>query len=102
VPRLHLAIEPSASTGTVVAYLYDVDAFGTGGLITHAPVGWSSATPGQTLVLDELLTATAYDLPPGHRLGLVVDTEDDLYFDSNPLGATLAFRGGSWLDLPLR
>ncbi|HEU4533908.1 MAG TPA: CocE/NonD family hydrolase [Polyangiaceae bacterium] len=101
-PRLHLTVEPSAAAGTVVAYLYDVDAFGTGALVAHAPVTWLAATPGQPLALDLRLPAAAYNVPAGHRFGLVVDTEDDLYFEANPFASSLDFVGQSWLDLPLR
>lgn len=101
-PSLHLTVKPSAATGTLVAYFYDVDALGTGALITHAPVTWKAATPNKALALDLILPVTAYNVPAGHRLGLVVDTEDPLYFEENPFGASVTFVGNSWLDVPLR
>jgi hypothetical protein len=45
---------------------------------------------------------TAYTVPSGHKLALVVDTEDALYLDANAFGSGITFTGASWLDLPLR
>jgi hypothetical protein len=82
----------------VVAYLYDVDALGTGKLVTHAPVTWKDGGAR----LEVPLQATSYDVPAGHRLALVVDTVDALYADAGALGAPLELAGPAWLDLPLR
>jgi predicted acyl esterase len=95
--RLRARQQPA---GTVVAYLYDVDALGTGRLVTHAPMTWTGA--GREVSLDVALPATSYDVPAGHRLALVVDTVDPLYADAGRLGAPLTFAGPSWLDLPVR
>ncbi|RKH52507.1 CocE/NonD family hydrolase [Corallococcus llansteffanensis] len=98
---LRLRVTPSTSSGTVVAYLYDLTG-DYGSLITHVPLSWHGATPGTPVDLDLTFPATAYDVPAWHRLALVVDTEDPLYLDVNATGAQLSLRGPSWLDLPLR
>jgi putative CocE/NonD family hydrolase len=97
VPRLHAPMSSSGPAGTVIAYLYDVDALGFGKLFSHAPATWLS--PSTTL--DLALQATAYDLPAGHRLALVVDTRDPLYLDANAGGSAITFGSGSWLDVPM-
>ncbi|WEO93387.1 CocE/NonD family hydrolase [Streptomyces sp. FXJ1.172] len=106
VVRLHTTITSSASQGTVFAYLYDVNALGVGKLITHAPQSWSGRAPGQAFPLDIALFATAYDLPTGHRLALVLDTKDPAYGGSTPLGSDVSFSSPqadqSRLVLPLR
>jgi dienelactone hydrolase len=102
IARLHLTVKPSQSNGTVVGYLYDVDSWGNADLITHAPATWLGATPNAALGVDVVFPATAYTVPSGHRLAVVVDTEDGLYLDANPWGASITFTGQSWLDLPLR
>jgi hypothetical protein len=51
--------------------------------------------------VDVVFPATAYTVPSGHRLAVVVDTEDGLYLDANPWGASITITGQSWLDLPL-
>ncbi|HEX8346811.1 MAG TPA: CocE/NonD family hydrolase, partial [Actinoplanes sp.] len=83
IARMHLALTPGAAKGTVVAYLYDMDSRGYGKLVAHTPVSWSQATPGAPLPLDLALPATAWDVAAGHRLALVVDTQDPLYLDDN-------------------
>jgi len=101
LPRLHLNLTGTAATGSLVAYLYDLDNLGGATLITHAPTTWiSGAAGGRSIDLD--LTATAYDVPAGHSLTLVVDTVDPLYYDANAAGKTITIAGGSYLDVPLK
>ncbi|GAA4942881.1 CocE/NonD family hydrolase C-terminal non-catalytic domain-containing protein [Actinoplanes utahensis] len=101
MPKLHLELSGTAATGTVVAYLYDLDAIGNAKLITHAPASRLHGSPGARTV-DLRLPATAYDLPAGHSLTLVVDTVDPLYYDENRSGESITIGGGSYLDLPIR
>jgi predicted acyl esterase len=101
IPRVHLNLTGTAAQGTVVAYLYDLDALGTAKLITHAPVTWLATAAGDRAV-DVALSATAYDVPAGHSLTLVVDTVDPLYYDANAPGGTVTIAGGSYVDVPVR
>ncbi|MDR6322381.1 hypothetical protein J3R03_006577 [Actinoplanes couchii] len=98
VPAVHLELSGTEATGTVVAYLYDLDLVGNAKLITHAPASWLTST-GK---VDLRLPATAYDLPAGHSLTLVVDTVDPLHYEENPSGKTITIGGGSYVDVPLR
>ncbi|MFI8084989.1 CocE/NonD family hydrolase [Kitasatospora sp. NPDC086009] len=104
--RVHTTVTASAPQGTAVAYLYDVDALGVGRLISHGPQSWSDRTPGQPFPLDVTLFATAYDLPAGHRLALVLGTRDALYGGRTPSGSTVTFGSTradpAVLDLPVR
>lgn len=97
-PRLHLELTDAPEQGTLVAYLYDLDLVGNASLVTHAPVSWLH---GEDEV-DVDLWSTAYDVPAGHSLTLVVDTADPLYYDENTAGDTIGIAGGSYLDVPLR
>ncbi|WTW94542.1 CocE/NonD family hydrolase [Streptomycetaceae bacterium NBC_01309] len=103
---LHMTVNPSASAGTFVAYLYDVDSLGIGKLVTHMPYTFFGKQPGRPFAADVDLLATAYDVPAGHRLALVVDTVDPLYIEQNPAFSTLAFGSPSadpsWISVPLR
>ena len=49
IPRLRLSVKPGNANGTVVAYLYDVDAFGTGDLVAHTVTTWLGAATGSTM-----------------------------------------------------
>jgi len=106
IVRIHLGVTPSAGRGSLVAYLYDVDALGIGRLVSHAPYTFLDRTPGQTFTADFPLQATAYDVPAGHRLALVVDTVDPLYITHNPAWSSLTFTSPaadpSWIAVPLR
>ncbi|RZU49397.1 X-Pro dipeptidyl-peptidase-like protein [Krasilnikovia cinnamomea] len=102
MPRMHLTVRPSAANGTVVAYLYDVNAVGRGALITQAPISWVDAKPGEPITLDLRLPLTAWDVPSGHYLSLVVDTKDPLYQGTNSRNASVTVTGPSWFELPLR
>ncbi|MEU4092386.1 CocE/NonD family hydrolase [Streptomyces sp. NPDC026673] len=105
-PVLHTTVTPSAARGTFIAYLYDVNALGIGKLVTHAPYTFTDRTPGNPFGVDLQLYSTAYDLPAGHRLAVVVDTVDPLYIEHNPAfsGLTLSSPAAdpSWLSVPLR
>jgi predicted acyl esterase len=103
--RLHTTLTPTAESGTLVAYLYDVGPLGIGKLVTHAPYTWHGRTPGAPFDVDLDLFSTAYDVPAGHRLALVVDTVDPLYAEHNPSGAQLTFSSPaddpSYVSVPL-
>ncbi|QQD20400.1 prolyl oligopeptidase family serine peptidase [Oceanospirillaceae bacterium ASx5O] len=79
IPQLSMAVEPQHSNLQLVAYLYDVNALGIGTLITHAPVTLPHTTAGKTEQVNLDLVAVSYDIKPGNRLMLVVDTQDLLY-----------------------
>jgi predicted acyl esterase len=105
--KLHLTVTPSNSgQSTVIAYLYDVDVLGNGRLLTHVPYTLRGTTGGHAYTIDTDFPATAYDLPSGHRLSLIVDTVDPLYGDSAPLLSTVKFSSpsgsGSYVSVPLR
>ncbi|MEV6398216.1 CocE/NonD family hydrolase [Streptomyces sp. NPDC051907] len=104
--RVHTTVTSSTPEGTAIGYLYDVNALGVGKLISHAPQSWSGKTPGRAFPLDVELFATAYDLPAGHRLALVLDTKDPLYGGRTALGGKVTFSSPqhdpSELALPLR
>jgi predicted acyl esterase len=106
IPKLRLNIEPSKSKYQMVAYLYDVDAVGIGRLITHAPFTNYEADKGQRQTVDIDLVATAYDVPAGHRVALVIDTFDLLYAPPTLELYSLKFKFNkntqSWLDLPIK
>ncbi|MFJ3669137.1 CocE/NonD family hydrolase [Streptomyces sp. NPDC090106] len=104
--ELHTTVTPTAESGTLVAYLYDVGPLGLGKLVSNAPYTFHGQTPGTAFRLDLELNSTAYDVPAGHRLALVVDTVDPLYIEHNPTGARLTFSSPSndpsYVSVPLR
>ncbi|WP_405977856.1 CocE/NonD family hydrolase [Streptomyces sp. NBC_00158] len=104
--RLHTTVTPTKGDGTFVAYLYDVGPLGIGKLVSNAPYTFHGKAPGQSFGVDLDLFSTAYDVPAGHRLALVVDTVDPLYIEHNPAGAQLTFSSPrtdpSYVSVPLR
>ena len=104
--KLHTTVTARDADGTAVAYLYDVGPLGAGKLVTHAPVSFHDRAPGRPFGVDLELNSTAYDVPAGHRLALVVDGKDPLYTDHNPRGGKLVLSSPandpSWLEVPLR
>ena len=79
---------------------------GIGKLVTHAPYTFHGKTPNQPFGVDLDLFSTAYDVPAGHRLAVVVDTVDPLYIEHNPSGARLTFSSPasdpSYMSVPVR
>ncbi|MEU8844845.1 CocE/NonD family hydrolase [Streptomyces sp. NPDC048564] len=104
--KLHTTVTPTKESGTLVAYLYDVGPLGLGKLVSNAPYTFHGRTPGKPFGVDLELYSTAYDVPAGHRLALVVDTVDPLYIEHNPTGARLTFSSPandpSYVSIPLR
>ncbi|NUK60384.1 CocE/NonD family hydrolase [Streptomyces lunaelactis] len=104
--KLHTTVTSTKESGTLVAYLYDVGPLGLGKLVSNAPYTFHDKTPGKPFAVDLELFSTAYDVPAGHRLALVVDTVDPLYIEHNPSGAQLTFSSSaadpSYLSVPLR
>ncbi|NMO15206.1 acyl esterase [Pyxidicoccus fallax] len=105
--RLRLTVTPGSSGATtVIAYLYDTDWGGTGSLVTHVAVTLRDAVAGRPYLVDVDFPATAYDVPSGHRLSLVIDTVDPLYADKAPAFSTLQFSSStsspSYVSLPLK
>ncbi|MFC7303161.1 CocE/NonD family hydrolase [Streptomyces monticola] len=104
--KLHTTLTPTKESGTLVAYLYDVGPLGLGKLVSHAPYTFHGKTPGKAFGVDLELFSTAYDVPAGHRLAMVVDTVDPLYIEHNPTGAQLTFSSPaadpSYVSVPLR
>ncbi|WP_217239000.1 CocE/NonD family hydrolase [Streptomyces sp. AC555_RSS877] len=104
--KLHTTLTPAKESGTLVAYLYDVGPLGLGKLVSNAPYTFHGQTPGKPFAVDLELFSTAYDVPAGHRLAMVVDTVDPLYIEHNPSGAQLTFSSPatdpSYVSIPLR
>ncbi|MET9678469.1 CocE/NonD family hydrolase [Streptomyces sp. NPDC006482] len=104
--KVHTTVTSTKESGTFVAYLYDVGPLGVGKLISNAPYTFHGKTAGQAFPVDLELFSTAYDVPAGHRLALVVDTVDPLYIEHNPSGAQLTFSSPSadpsYVSVPLR
>ncbi|MFD7322583.1 alpha/beta fold hydrolase [Streptomyces sp. NPDC059875] len=104
--KLHTTVTSTKESGTLVAYLYDVGPLGLGKLVSNAPYTFHDQKPGTPFAVDLELFSTAYDVPAGHRLALVVDTVDPLYIEHNPTGAQLTFSSPpadpSYVSVPLR
>jgi predicted acyl esterase len=103
IVRTRLTVTPSVTDGTLVAYLYDMDALGGAKLVTHVP--YTGGIAGQPHTAEIAFPATAYNVPAGHRLALVVDTKDPLYLDINRFGKwnfSSPVADPSWLEVPLR
>lgn len=78
-PSVKLRVQPHYSKAQLVAYLYDMDFWGTGKLITHGVITLPDAQWGEKVYLDFDLVSTAYDVPAGHRVVLAIDTKDPQY-----------------------
>ncbi|WP_263102696.1 CocE/NonD family hydrolase C-terminal non-catalytic domain-containing protein [Kitasatospora sp. DSM 101779] len=72
----------------------------------HAPYAFLDRTPGRRFTADVRMQGTAYGVPAGHRLALVVDGVDPLCITDNPAFATLTFGSTaddpSWVAVPLK
>lgn len=105
IPRLRVTYRAANPGSTFVAYLLDTAPDGAAHIITHAPYTDLDSPPDSLISADIDLQATAYDVPRGNRLMLVIDARDPFYGDANLPRASLAFTSPeatpSYLDLPL-
>lgn len=92
IAQLRLRVAPSQRRGMLVAYLYDADPLGFATLITHGARALHAAAPQRPIELPIDLVATAYDVPAGHHLALVLDTADPLYAPPVNVGETFRMR----------
>jgi predicted acyl esterase len=99
--NLKLTFTPSASSGTLYAYLYDVNWADNGSLISYVPYTYTDAAPGRPMTIDTRLISAAYDVPSGDSIALVVGTKDPLFLDADQSGSTVTFSGPSSVTLPL-
>ncbi len=77
--KAKLTLSLSGSKGQVIVYLYDVDKWGKAVFITHGAYTFWDAVPGKTFNVTVPILATAYDLPAGHHLAMVIDSSDIQY-----------------------
>ncbi len=90
-PALRITVTPSQSSVSLFAYLYRMDRWGTGHLLSHKPYSLRGVPPGVATPVDIALEATAAEIRAGERLVLVIDTTDPRYADATSLGGTVAF-----------
>lgn len=97
-PRVRFDVRPQASRTTLFAYLYDVDPWGTGALMTHEPV----TVGGGTTAVDLELEPTSWRVAAGHHVVLVVDGVDPRYRSTSVAGTSVVFTPGTdpTLDVP--
>jgi len=104
-PELHLTVTPSSPDVALFAYLYDVDPLGLGGLLTCKPYTILNARPGVAQTIDFNLEPTAWTVPAGDHLTLVIGTVDARWFSASTQGTTVTFSSPpgnpSWLNVPL-
>ncbi|QUH00279.1 X-Pro dipeptidyl-peptidase [Saccharopolyspora erythraea] len=104
-PRLSTTVTSDSDDTTLFAYLYDVDAFGAGSLISHKPVTLHGGASGGPQRVELALEPGLWTVPAGHRLVLVVDTLDPRYGSSAQAGSRVGFDSPagapSRLDIPL-
>ena len=98
---LNLTFTPSASSGTLYAYLYDVNWADNGTLISYLPYTYSDATPGEPMTVNAQFLTAAYDVPAGDSIAVAVGTKDPLFLDADQSGSTVTFSGPSSVTLPL-
>ncbi|WP_285753066.1 CocE/NonD family hydrolase [Lentzea sp. NBRC 105346] len=96
-PRLNVTVTPSAEKTSLFAYLYEVGPLGLGALVTHRAFTVTGASI--TRNLDIQLEPTVWNVAPGNKLVLVIDTVDPRYLSQSTLGSTVAF-GPSTLTVP--
>ncbi|MEU6587156.1 CocE/NonD family hydrolase [Nocardia sp. NPDC046763] len=105
IPEIALTVTPSSTSATLITYLFDHNPV-TGALriITHAAATITNRGPEQTGTIRVPLQATDYRVPGGHRVVLIVDTNDHFYGDETEPGSVITLssdHGPCYIDLPM-
>ena len=87
IPKLKIATNSFGKKFQMITYLYDVNKYGAAKLITHGAISGDKVDG----IVDMEIVATAYDIPKGHRLALVIDTKDLLYAPNSLMPFKLEF-----------
>ncbi|WP_017538920.1 CocE/NonD family hydrolase [Nocardiopsis halophila] len=90
-PEVDVVVTPEAADQSLYFYLYAVDRYGNGALVTHEPYTLRDAEPGAPTEVEVRMEPVVWDVPAGHRLALVVDTEDARYTDTGSRGDRVEF-----------
>ena len=87
-PRVHVNASATAPSASLFAYLYDVDAAGTGTLVSFG-VATLTGTAGVAQAADIELGPIAWTVAAGHHLSLVIDSTDARYLGRSVPGSTI-------------
>lgn len=87
-PTVHVGASSTASSASLFAYLYDVNASGTGTLISYG-TRTLTGKPGATQAADIDLGPIAWTVGAGHHLSLVIDSADARYLGRSVPGSTI-------------
>ena len=87
-PSLRIDLAATAPTATLYLYLYDVTSDGAGTLVDMQPyTATGLSTKPKTLTI--AMQPTAWSVPAGDRLTLVIDTADPHFQSLTPPGTTI-------------
>ncbi len=110
-PTMDLKITPTNDRVQLIGHLYAVNDFGIGTLITHAPLTlleydslMPAAVPGEPVRVSMEFISTAYTVPKGYRVMLVIDTEDMAYAkpSDDSFRITFGYDDETRLNLPFK
>ncbi|GAB3734335.1 CocE/NonD family hydrolase [Nocardiopsis nanhaiensis] len=88
-PEVTFTFTPTAEEQSVYVYLYAMNDRGTGALLSHAPYTLRDGTPGEPVTVETELSSVVWDVPAGHRLAVVVDSDDARYTSESGIGNTV-------------
>lgn len=104
-PYIHARVIPDDGTYQLNFMIYDVDEKGTASLVTHSPITIREGTANQEQQIDLRMNVVSYRFQSGHRIRLVVSSQDLAYVLPMPNSFTVkvVMGGGSGtrLDLPV-
>jgi predicted acyl esterase len=104
IPKIKLWYKSSRQKSQLIAYLYDVDSFGMGRLISHAAVSRYHDIPGNYVFSEFDLSMSAYSVPKGHSIALAFGMFDILYRPPSLSNYTIDLAYGtqmpSGIDIP--
>lgn len=104
-PSIQVNVTSPEKAATMVAYLYESVA-GVASLVTYAPVSVRDLDPGKPTLVKFDLEPTQWNVVPGARLVLVIDTVDKRYHSETQEGQEIGFSSSvgspARIEVPMR
>lgn len=104
-PWIHALVKPDDQSYQLNFMIYDVNQAGTASLVAHSPITIREGVADQEKVIDLRMNVVSYRFESGHRIRLVVSSQDPAFVlplpNSFAVNLTMGGRSNTSLNMPV-